>query len=316
MILIIGEKNDLSTYNVVEWLISLKANYFLLTPDIKVDVKICNSKIILFHRDRVIDLTRISKVWYRRGWININSNLNINNKANEYYSLKKEFIAIYEFIIHCIENSNIPFIGKYSHNYINKLEVLNTAKIKGLEIPNTLVTNCKKELTQFLTDHKKIITKPISNVPHVKNDKYIFDFSTKLLVKEDLQQIPIKFEYSLFQEYIEKKIELRVFTLKNNFYTMAIFSQNDDKTRIDFRNYNYIKPNINVPFSLPKIVSNKLRKINSTYEFNGGSYDLILSNKNKYYFLEYNPVGQYGMTSIPCNFNLDYLIAQNLVYEN
>lgn len=40
---------------------------------------------------------------------------------------------------------------------------------------------------------------------------------------------------------------------------MAIFSQNDDQTKVDFRNYNINKPNRNVPFMLPNELESKIK---------------------------------------------------------
>ena len=43
-----------------------------------------------------------------------------------------------------------------------------------------------------------------------------------------------------------------------------------------------------------------------------GSIDMILTPKNEYVFLEVNPIGQFGMTSYPCNFQLEKRIAEIL----
>lgn len=94
---------------------------------------------------------------------------------------------------------------------------------------------------------------------------------------------------------------------------MAIFSQLDDKTKLDFRNYNEENPNRNVPFKLPHEVENKLRNLFEQLDLNTGSIDLILTPKNDFVFLEINPVGQFGMTSYPCNYYLEKKIAKYLI---
>ena len=43
-----------------------------------------------------------------------------------------------------------------------------------------------------------------------------------------------------------------------------------------------------------------------------GSIDLIYSVDETYYFLEVNPIGQFGMVSYPCNYNIEALIARTL----
>jgi glutathione synthase/RimK-type ligase-like ATP-grasp enzyme len=44
-----------------------------------------------------------------------------------------------------------------------------------------------------------------------------------------------------------------------------------------------------------------------------GSIDMIKCTDGKYYFLEVNPVGQYDMISMPCNFHLSEIIASELI---
>lgn len=43
-----------------------------------------------------------------------------------------------------------------------------------------------------------------------------------------------------------------------------------------------------------------------------GSLDFVYSSDKKFYFLEVNPVGQFGMVSRPCNYNLELKVAQFL----
>jgi glutathione synthase/RimK-type ligase-like ATP-grasp enzyme len=51
----------------------------------------------------------------------------------------------------------------------------------------------------------------------------------------------------------------------------------------------------------------------SILKLNTGSVDLIFSEEdNKYYFLEVNPMGQFGMVSKPCNYYLEKEMAQYL----
>jgi D-alanine-D-alanine ligase-like ATP-grasp enzyme len=47
-------------------------------------------------------------------------------------------------------------------------------------------------------------------------------------------------------------------------------------------------------------------------DLNCGSIDMIVTPKNEYVFLEVNPVGQFGMVSYPCNYNLEKKIAEYL----
>jgi D-alanine-D-alanine ligase-like ATP-grasp enzyme len=94
---------------------------------------------------------------------------------------------------------------------------------------------------------------------------------------------------------------------------MAMFTQNDNKTLIDFRDYNFDNPARRVPYKLPFNIEQKLTKFMNLMRINCGSFDLIKTKEGKYVFLEVNPVGQFGMTSFPCNYNLEKEIAVHLI---
>jgi glutathione synthase/RimK-type ligase-like ATP-grasp enzyme len=94
---------------------------------------------------------------------------------------------------------------------------------------------------------------------------------------------------------------------------MAIFSQLDMQTSIDFRNYNLTKPNRTVPFKLPAHVESKLIQLMSILGQKTGSIDIIVTDEKEFVFLEVNPVGQYGMVSYPCNYELNMKMAEYLV---
>lgn len=107
--------------------------------------------------------------------------------------------------------------------------------------------------------------------------------------------------------------ELRVFVLGKDIYPMVIFSQNDKKTEVDFRNYNDDNPNRTAPYKLPKDINRALLKIFAELNLNTGSADFIRAINGEYYFLEINPLGQFGMTSKPCNYHLEKKIAEFLI---
>jgi RimK-like ATP-grasp domain. len=112
---------------------------------------------------------------------------------------------------------------------------------------------------------------------------------------------------------LKKKLEIRSFFIEGNFFSMAIFSQSSEQTKIDFRKYNNKLPNRTEPFKLPISIEDKLKKVFESIELNCGSVDLIIDKNDEYFFLEINPVGQYGMVSDPCNYELDKLIAKYLI---
>ena len=93
---------------------------------------------------------------------------------------------------------------------------------------------------------------------------------------------------------------------------MAIFSQNDEQTQLDYRNYNRVKPNRNIPYILPKDIETKLQKLMDKLDLNTGSIDMMVTTEGEYVFLEVNPTGQFGWVSENCNYYLEEKIAHCL----
>ncbi|WP_271769939.1 grasp-with-spasm system ATP-grasp peptide maturase [Aquimarina algiphila] len=195
----------------------------------------------------------------------------------------------------------------------DKFSMLRLAKELGLDIPDSLITNSKKELLQFFKKQQQIITKPLYETVYFNDKSYIAFFKTNTITEEVIESLPETFFPSLFQGYVEKDIELRAFYIEEKFYTMAIFSQLDPQTKIDFRNYNDEKPNRNVPYLLPEEIEIKIKRLMKELNLNTGSIDLIKTPDKKYVFLEVNPTGQFGFVSKPCNYYLEDVIAEELI---
>ena len=60
-------------------------------------------------------------------------------------------------------------------------------------------------------------------------------------------------------------------------------------------------------------IKEKILSFAKYFNLNSGSFDIIKDKKGKYIFLEVNPVGQFGMVSQPCNYNLEQKIAKYLI---
>ena len=322
-ILIFSELCDASTSDVIDWL----SNLGHTTYRINAEDNVCNLKVAINNqsinvsvelKDTYIDLNDIDNVWYRRGKLSINYEVSfskdINNKVcNSIYShLFDEELTLKEFIYYYLYDK--PHLGDNSEIKFNKLISLKKAKEVGLKIPDSEIDSKKEDLINFFNLHNNdCISKGVQDILSFTINNKGYHYTTSKIEREDIQEMGTTFFPSLLQENIEKKYELRIFYLKGSFYPMAIFSQNDEQTKIDFRNYNNEKPNRNVPFILPKKIEKKLETFMQSMELDTGSIDMIVTPEDRYIFLEVNPKGQYGMTSIPCGYNLDYKIAQNII---
>ena len=65
-------------------------------------------------------------------------------------------------------------------------------------------------------------------------------------------------------------------------------------------------------FKLPKYIEIEMIKILNKLELNCCSIDFVIDKKNILYFLEINPIGQFGFVSKRCNYNLEKIMMEEL----
>lgn len=323
-VLIISDEYDGSTNHVIDWLSSYGCDFIRINEtDILtlVEFTINNDyvNIVLeyncFGIQKTFSLNQIKSVWYRRGKLNLNykyfedKNKNIQNSINQY--LIKEKKSIENFIDSYLQSKK--HINSFSDNFTNKLYNLFVASTLGLRIPETIITENKNCLSVKLPIYKNAITKAITQSELVFNSKQSASYYTVFVNKKYLTKVPMTFSRSLLQPCLDKAYELRIFFLHGKCYAMAIFSQNDSKTKVDFRNYNFEKPNRAIPYKLPNDIIKKLKLLMGKLNMNCGSIDIVVTKNKEYIFLEVNPVGQFQQVSLPCNFYLEKVIAKYLI---
>jgi ATP-GRASP peptide maturase of grasp-with-spasm system len=309
MILILSKELDISTNEVMDWLLFYNQEIIRINTNIdESQIKINSSEIILSSNNIIIDFQKVKSFWYRKNGIQIKT----NNKIKRKTKTNKIFRSFLHYETKILSSflewflSKKSGIGYLEDPYINKLKILCEAKKCGLLIPETIITTKKNKLNP----ETKYIIKPISEGRKFK----LFNRLRMMYTREvNLNQLTSTFNPTLFQTKIDKEYELRVFYLNGKCYSMAIFSQKDQKTKVDFRNYNIKKPNRNVPYLLPQEIKNKIHKLMTKLNMSTGSIDLIVDKNQNYYFLEVNPSGQFGMLSKPCNYPLEKEIAKELI---
>ena len=314
MIAIFSKRNfELSTEKVIDWLKYYKANFVRVNAtDFYESLSYTGGKFDMLPQD-------INVCWFRR-WMDedylsnkiITGDMDKGNMLELNMHLSLEAKVLNNHLWSSLKNKqwltdpNREFGG-------NKLFYLKEAKKHGLDVPDTLITHCKERLIAFKEKHRRVISKSIGEpVFFFDNDKGL-SLKTIEVTDQLLAEVPDRFFPSLFQELIEKEFEIRSFFLDGKFYSMAIFSQLDEQTAIDFRNYNKTRPNRYVPYKLPEDIESKLLNFLRKAQISTGSLDIIKASDGRYVFLEINLVGQFGMTSMPCNYALDKAIANYLM---
>ncbi len=318
MLLILSENQDQSTNFVIDWLLFSNILFSRVNGDIdflhcEINISRHNEVTIeIENREKMILLlNQFTSFWYRRNNYTIVSPIVKTLKRHVAFALKKEWLQIQQFI-HYYFNDKKKLGSFEKENTHNKLISMAKASEAGFDIPLTLITTKKESLLEFLSINEGI-TKAIWNMFTIKTTKLFQSISTKAVKQVHTIHLSNILSPVLIQKNISKAYELRIFFIKEDIYSMAIFSQTDTKTQIDFRNYNRQKPTRNIPFSLPSIVKNRVLNFIKTMDLDTGSIDIIVTPTNEFVFLEVNPIGQFGWVSTNCNYYLEEKIANYFI---
>ncbi|CAM4413594.1 ATP-GRASP peptide maturase, grasp-with-spasm system [Pedobacter westerhofensis] len=321
MILILTTHGDHSTDQTIDWLTHYKAKYQRINiNDLLVDQTI--SYKIDSTQDEFTINNKSSKdftvIWFRKSGVFRSSYLMLKSKSILKDQLSSFLSFEYAAFVQSLKISfkNVTWLCDIeSVEALDKTKQLILASKAGLDIPKSLITNDKNCAAEFVKKlNGKSIIKPLAESEIFNAGDAKYSISPKLLTQIFFKALKTKkFLPSLIQEYLDKDIELRIFFLDGDCYAMAIFSQLDNQTKIDYRNYNFDKPNRYVPYALPTTVIENLKCFMRDVGLNTGSIDMIKTKCGRMVFLEVNPKGQYDMLSNPCNYFLEEKIAKSLI---
>ena len=324
MILILSQETfDPTTDEVINWISYLGRDYFRLNGSDP--LKKCqfsarftssgNTHLKIKTSDKSISSHQIKAVWFWR-WLqdrdiakNLDSKKDSDPLSPLFPYITSELWGAGSSLAPILKKAY--WLGSFRES-LNKLSVLKEASLAGLHIPETIITNSKKELKTFKSQQKSIIIKSIAQAHSIQRKSAIFMTYTTELTDEKIDALSDHIFPCLAQKNIQKQYEIRTFYLEGKCYSMAIFSQLQTGSQTDFRVYGGIPPRTSC-YKLPHAMEKKIKKLMQKMGLQIGSLDFLKDTNGKYYFLEINPVGQFGMTSDSCNYSLDKKIAQLLI---
>lgn len=322
MILILSEQTDTTTDIVCSWLKYYGCNYLRINEEnahnLGVEVRFEGGQLEVLYADssNVYDLSDIEICWYRRGFLRFHVEKQLphaNDSTNESIVrfLNNEGRTLENFLYHSL-GKKVSINHPSNYNF-NKLIALHEATDIGFKIPNTLLCRHSADLKKFVDENGSCITKSIQDIMPIRYGNRNLS-AGKIERVEKCKFAHSDYWYSLFQKEINKRYELRIFYWLGKMYTMAIFSQLDPDSTLDFRevDVNGAHPNRMVPYKLPRIVRLKIDKLMKKLNLESGSIDMIVTPDNEYYFLEVNPVGQFNFVSELCNYYIENNIAISL----
>jgi len=196
----------------------------------------------------------------------------------------------------------------------NKDYQLKLARQIGLDIPATLVTNNPESARAFYDQqHGNIITKMQTafSVWEDGVEKVVFTnpVEDKHLEKLDgLRQCPM-----VFQQQVEKQLELRATVVGNQVFCAAIDSNAHERMGDDWRKRGIDTLEAWQPYTLPEMVNSKLLQLTQALGLHYGAADIILTPDGRHVFLEINPCGEFFWMDHFTGLPICQAIAQTLL---
>ena len=255
--------------------------------------------IAIHSNGRVIDLEQVRSVWWRRPMMfGLPLDLSEQERAFANDELDHALRSVWASLdCYWISRPDSIAAAKWKGNQLQRAAQL------GLEVPRTLITTDPEAVRTFYDQCGgqmvfKVMSDPFLGAPKLaqKHPEGLpekpFITTTTLITASELARLDsVRLVPCLFQEYIPKRLELRVTVIGDELFAAEIHSQEHEQTRIDWRNFE-----VDIPYrkaTLPRDIADRCLTLVKSYGLNFSALDLILTPDGRYVFLESNPNGQF-----------------------
>lgn len=273
--------------NLTSRTIRLNTEDFVENCSYSFDCKTINLKIKDSKKSfKIID---IKTVWYRRPK-KINYN-NIDEGITKF--VNDQSTAFLDGLYYLTEKTALwinPITNLQAAR--SKIVQLNLANKLKIRMPKTVITNQATTALNF-AKNKKVINKSLT-VPYFNLQDKLYPYLTTITSYSEIATNKNSIEIcpTLFQEFIEKSYDVRVIYINNKIFTFAIYSQENEHTKTDFRG---ASPHL-LKHKIIKLTKGLEQKIITFVKCQGlifSALDFVVDKKGKFYFLENNPNGQW-----------------------
>ncbi len=236
-----------------------------------------------------LDIRDIQVAWYVRegsSQQNHDQSLETRFKRNE----TRQAILSLMSVLDCVWINRAETIDSINSNKFFQQRI---AAQCGLAVPSTVMTNYPPAVYGESRKKDGLLFKSIGYITLSREKNYYLYsecFSHQELLEHEvaIANCPV---YA--QHYVEKRYEYRVMAIGNRVLSCRIDSQASEKTKIDWRHYDFDNVG-HVQVSLPNEVEEKILYFMRTIGLRYGAIDLIESPEGDFVFLEVNPSGQWG----------------------
>ncbi len=178
----------------------------------------------------------------------------------------------------------------------NKIHQLLIAHSLGFEIPDSLITNEPSAFLDFYRSKEgRLISKRVVDMTMKIDSQRLSAFTHKVSSFDLLHASSLTHSPAVFQENIEKQVEVRVTVMGEKVFAVEIYSQRSERQSTDWRHYPVFgMKNYHGVHCLPREEEERCIAMISALGLRFGGIDLILHPSRGYVFLEVNPNAQWA----------------------
>jgi glutathione synthase/RimK-type ligase-like ATP-grasp enzyme len=259
-----------------------------------------------------LDVPSVSAVWARKIWTpRIDERIDAKLREG---ALRESTAALAGFLdgFHRARWIDPPHVVRHAEN---KLRQLRIAREVGLEVPSTLMTNDPEAVRAFRSEHGAIVAKLLTPLS-IGMEHQPFSVRTSLVRDEDLEHLDaLRHAPMVFQELVEKEIELRVACVGARAFAGAIDARQSERGKVDWRSARPDEVRW-MPADVPSEVAARIAALLRRLGLRQGAVDMIRTPEGRHVFLEINPVGEWGMLERDLGLPIADAIAEELLAKD
>lgn len=193
----------------------------------------------------------------------------------------------------------------------NKLYQQAIASQCGLATPPTMLSNNPDDVVAFARPRQEVLIKSITYTALDNTGKHfiysnLFSHIELEQAQQSIRECPV-----YVQEYIRKRYEYRVMVIGNEVLSCRIDSQASEKTRVDWRHYDFSRVE-HMGAELPHDIQTRLLSLMDRLKLKYGAIDLIETPEGEFVFLEVNPSGQWHWIAVLAGLPIPEAVARML----
>lgn len=293
----------------------INAEDFATNVEVEIDPALGGGRLHLRDSNRVVDISEVTAVWYRKPEPVDVKHFQMDPGALEY--VEAEFTEILMGLYALLDDVfwfNNPFGARIAHRKLRQLQI---AARLGFSLPKTLLTNSPERAFEFADSlQRDIAIKSLGaiSVMQENGDQTLqYGIFTRKTTIDELQphRDKISFMPTLFQEFVEKESELRVTCVGSEVFACEITSRDGDETADDYRFDTARLPHKAV--LRPDLVD-RMHAYMKAFGLNFGCFDFIVpKDGGDPIFLEMNPNGQWIWVQQRTGQDIALAIANELI---